>query len=114
GKDTLIGGAGDDTLNGGDGLDTLYGNGGADTFILARDMAHYENEADKKGDTIQDFEDGIDKIHLEGLSFHQLRFAPSENSGTSIKAPSHNDFPEEVLAVLSGIDPNLINGADFV
>jgi len=110
--DTLIGGAGDDILNGGDGLDTLYGNGGADTFVLARSSTIGKDTTDK----IQDFKDSTDKIHLEGLRFHQLGFAYDRALGeTSIKALSDGNFSEEVLAVLQGIDKALVeHGEDFV
>ncbi|MBO1352005.1 MAG: putative Ig domain-containing protein [Hormoscilla sp. GUM202] len=108
GIDTLIGGAGNDTLNGGDGIDTLIGGAGNDTFVLARDMGK---------DTIQDFEDGIDKIHIQlerDLNFNRdLEIAPSGNGGTSIKFTPTSGEPE-ILAILSGIDDGLINGADFV
>ncbi|MBO1348088.1 MAG: M10 family metallopeptidase C-terminal domain-containing protein [Hormoscilla sp. GUM202] len=110
--DTLSGGAGDDILSGGDGLDTLYGNGGADTFVLARSSKIGQDTKD----TIHDFKDSTDKIHLEGkgLRFRDLGFADDKNGGTSIKALSDGNFSEEDLAFLSGIDDGLINGADFV
>ncbi|MEE9454419.1 MAG: M10 family metallopeptidase C-terminal domain-containing protein [Paracoccaceae bacterium] len=65
GDDTLDGGAGNDILRGGLGTDTLTGGSGADMFI-------FRNDRDFSGtssvDLITDFEDGVDKIKLKGLS----------------------------------------------
>ncbi|MEJ7933551.1 calcium-binding protein [Sphingobium sp. AN558] len=55
GRDILLGGAGDDTLFGGDGRDTLTGGIDADLFAYTR----WESEG---GDTITDFESGVDKM----------------------------------------------------
>lgn len=54
GNDLLIGDAGRDRLNGGAGDDTMRGGAGADVFIYTAGR-----------DVIQDFQDNIDKIHLD-------------------------------------------------
>ncbi|MFZ7094081.1 calcium-binding protein [Primorskyibacter sp. 2E233] len=59
GNDHLDGGAGSDFLHGGSGDDTLTGGAGTDTFIF------YDNGGN---DTISDFENGLDRIDLRGLS----------------------------------------------
>ena len=56
GNDTLLGGTGRDRLSGGAGSDVLTGGDGADVFVF--------NEFN--GDMITDFDDGSDKILLQG------------------------------------------------
>ncbi|WP_341367438.1 calcium-binding protein [Yoonia sp. BS5-3] len=55
GADIILGGAGDDVLDGGTGNDLLMGGAGADTFIF--------NGGE---DVIEDFEQGLDTITLDG------------------------------------------------
>lgn len=59
GNDHLEGGAGADLIDGGAGADDLYGGAGADEF-----MFHAANGLDR----IYDFQDGVDHIHLSGVS----------------------------------------------
>lgn len=61
GKDTLEGSSGDDTLLGGNSADRLVGGAGADRFL-------YVSIAEG-GDTIADFETGIDKLLIVGSVF---------------------------------------------
>lgn len=69
--DRLHGGSGDDTLIAHDGNDTLWGGEGADSMFggLGADVFQFK-AANESGttwatmDKIEDFEDGIDKIHL--------------------------------------------------
>ena len=71
--DELYGGEGDDILDGGDGKDSLYGGNGNDIFI--------GRSGDGSGgftgaNIIYDFEDGVDKIRLDGdLSFSNVSIA---------------------------------------
>ncbi|MBI2718625.1 MAG: M10 family metallopeptidase C-terminal domain-containing protein [Rhizobiales bacterium] len=62
GNDILSGGLGNDKLIGGAGNDTLTGGGGADRFI-------YKAVTDSRaaGDTIADYQDGIDRIDLSRI-----------------------------------------------
>lgn len=59
GDDILKGGAGDDILIGGMGADMLWGGSGADTFVY--------NSLAEGGDSLKDFEPGVDKIDLSAL-----------------------------------------------
>lgn len=70
GDDFLLGGPGNDNLRGetgrdilvdGPGRDTMFGGPGADLFIFT---------ADGETDRIQDFEPGIDRIDLSGMTQH--------------------------------------------
>lgn len=67
GSDVLKGGNGDDRLVGGIGDDTLFGGQGTDVFVFKRGT---KTGADK----ICDFENGLDKIEIQGdKSFSDLR-----------------------------------------
>ncbi len=101
-KDTLNGGGGDDTLKGGAGIDRLSGKAGADVFVL---------EVGVGQDLIIDFEDGVDRLGLSGdLSFEHLNIVDlAIYSSTQIYDPVNN----QILAVLSGVEPSLITEADF-
>ncbi|MGD1702936.1 cadherin domain-containing protein [Dapis sp. BLCC M229] len=99
GKDFLDGGKGDDILNGGIGNDTYNGGTGADTFIIGPAMGV---------DVIQDFEDGTDKIKLEGVGFNELDIVNSGGS-TLINVTASG----ETLASISGIDASLVTADDF-
>ncbi len=59
GGDLLAGGIGDDSLTGGFGADTLNGGDGADSFIFI--------SANDRGDLIQDFVAGTDKIDVTAI-----------------------------------------------
>ena len=64
-SDTLYGGAGDDTLDGGAGLDTHYGGEGDDEFALdIHGLLQGHITDDSHADTLKDFGNGNDKIHI--------------------------------------------------
>ena len=64
-NDTLYGGAGDDTLDGGAGLDTHYGGEGDDEFALdIHGLLQGHITDDSHADTLKDFGNGNDKIHI--------------------------------------------------
>ena len=78
GDDTLIGGKGGDRLSGGEGDDRLTGNSGRDQFLF--------NAAENEGtDTITDFQDGRDRIRIEGAEFGDLRLS-------TLSAPGEDDM----------------------
>ncbi|PWR17532.1 hypothetical protein DKG74_21030, partial [Zavarzinia aquatilis] len=58
---TLRGGGGADVLDGGTGSDYLTGGGGADQF-------RFDAAAAFGDDVVQDFQDGIDILNLDGLN----------------------------------------------
>ncbi|MEG4106991.1 calcium-binding protein [Microcoleus sp. S13_C5] len=100
GNDILSGGKGFDTLNGGLGNDILVGGAGNDVFVLGAGLGV---------DTISDFTYFQDTIQLiNGLTFGQLSISPGTD-GTLIRVASSG----EVLASLTGVDPNLIGSEDF-
>ena len=101
GSDNLSGGKGFDTLNGGLGNDNLVGGAGNDLFVLGTRLGV---------DTISDFTNSQDTFQLiNGLTFGQLSISPGTN-GTLITLASSG----EVLASLTGVDPNLIGSEDFI
>ncbi len=100
GNDVLYGGDGDDLLDGGAGSDQLYGNAGIDTFILASGMGL---------DSIYKFENGIDKIQLDDLTFADLLITTS-GANTLIKIAT----TKVTIASLQNINSSLIEATDFI
>ena len=101
GNDILYGGKGSDTLNGGLGNDNLVGSTGKDVFVLGAGLGV---------DTISDFGNRQDTIQLiNGLTFGQLSISSGTN-GTLIRQAGSG----EVLASLTGVEPNLIGSEDFI
>jgi Ca2+-binding RTX toxin-like protein len=73
GRDFLSGGAGADTVDGGTGTDTLYGGTGADRFVFQQGDGN---------DMLRDFQNGTDKMSLQGAGgFGALGFI-AYSSGT--------------------------------
>jgi|GEM_PF-2048201 len=103
GLDTLQEEMGNDTLNGGAGIDSLEGNAGADLFVLKPYFGQ---------DLIVDFEDGTDLLALSGgLSFEQLNVVElSIYDSIGI----YDDSSNQIIAVLNGVEANLITEADFI
>jgi T5SS/PEP-CTERM-associated repeat protein len=98
GDDIFTGGDGDDLLSGGAGADVLTGGGGADIFALGT------------ADIFSDFEDGTDLIGLEaGMEYSDLLIQGADG-GTTIALQASGD----ILAMLNGITPNLLDQSDFV
>jgi len=97
GSDFLIGGSGRDVLAGGRGNDTLIGGTGRDVFVLASNSGT---------DIIRDFEEGTDRIGLDGqLQFGSLTLNSSRNSLQIL-------LGRKVLAELQGVSELQAN--DFV
>lgn len=108
GKDKLLGGEGDDKLAGGKGNDLLVGGGGSDRITCAqgRDIVMLERDQFAR-DVIRDFADRQDKLALaKGTPFSKLRFE-QKGSNTIVS------FRKEQLAVLLGVEANVITIADF-
>ena len=91
-SDIIIGGDGDDLIDGMGGADVLEGGSGADVFKM-HSWAY-------GGDTIADFESGVDKIDLSNYSFfdsglgasRDLTFADLSWDGAVLTVPS--GYPE--------------------
>jgi len=87
GNDTLLGGGGDDRLNAGGGSDRLIGGTGNDSLTggTGADVFVFETFTTNEVDTIKDFEDGIDKIEMQGVSggYGALTISETTISGKS-------------------------------
>jgi len=92
GDDLVIGGSGSDVLTGGLGADTLTGGGGADVFVFAA--------AREGGDTITDFDAGLDHLQLSATNFGT---ATPLLSGTGGVAAITGTAAGAVLAYDSGV-----------
>lgn len=104
GRDTLVGGAGDDMLFGGDREDIHTGGSGSDQFI-------FNFVLDEGGDTITDFEDGLDTIVLLNSGFSDV----SEFNLTQVGADTVISFDNGNLGlVLQGVDIATLDNSDFV
>jgi len=70
GNDVLDGGVGGDLLDGGAGLDRLEGGAGWDRLTggLGADVFVFRSFVATEMDVITDFQDGIDRIELAGLT----------------------------------------------
>ncbi len=77
GDDVLRGGDGEDTLSGGDGNDSLYGEGNDDVLFGGRGADVFYFSATGGGnDAIYDFEVGIDRIVVDGVSYGDITITP--------------------------------------
>ncbi|MFZ1413186.1 MAG: sialate O-acetylesterase [Defluviicoccus sp.] len=101
GDDSIYGEAGNDTFEGGAGLDYIFSGSGADVARLLRGSGV---------DKWMDFQDGVDKIDLNGLAFSQLsfRYDPTWNY-THIQDSSGNS-----MLLLKNIKVNQVTSADFI
>ncbi|RMF67703.1 MAG: calcium-binding protein [Cyanobacteria bacterium J069] len=110
GNDTLIGGNGDDLLKGGAGADILTGGAGSDRF----EIKYKPNKPGYRfADIITDFQDGVDKLKLDDVSFSNLQIVQGSGSfanDTLIQLSGTG----KTLAVLQGIDASRITATDFV
>lgn len=98
GGDFLSGGNGRDTVDGGTGSDTLYGGAGADRFVFQQGDGV---------DSLRDFQNGLDRISLEGAgSYGALTFITASN-GTWV------DYGNGQV-LLNGISRGLLNASDFL
>jgi Ca2+-binding RTX toxin-like protein len=94
----INGGRGRDTLTGGEGDDTLIGGSDKDTFVFS--------EISGTNNVITDYQDGVDKIGLDGYSFDDVTVA--NDAGSTLIST------EDWSVVLDGIDFTLITEVDFV
>ncbi len=102
--DRLFGGNGDDQLFAGEGNSILTGGDGADQFWIVG------GEIPAAGNTITDFQAGVDTIGLgAGFAFTDLAIAQTGND-TTIKLKAD----DSLLATLTSVDAKTISIADFV
>jgi len=108
-NDTLIGGSGNDYLLGDFGVDLLTGGSGADTFLLRTDTNFGVTNL-ALADLITDFNPNEgDRIGVVGnINFSDLLFTTS-GSDTQIKLNSG-----DILGLVQGISPQVVQGATFV
>lgn len=106
GDDTLNGGKDNDILNGGDGADVLAPNQGNDTLSGGAGADRFDFQVTDGSNVITDFENGLDKISLSGVTFDQLAIA-QVGSDTQITTGS-------LAITLKGIASSTINSADFL
>lgn len=112
GADVIYGDDGTDRIDGGTGNDDLYGGGAdgvKDTFIFTVAATSFGR------DTIHDFEDGIDRIQINGFA----DFAAATAGGMTISNDSNGDtivkFTGPIATItLLGMDQSQITAADFV
>ncbi|MCW5750302.1 MAG: FecR domain-containing protein [Alphaproteobacteria bacterium] len=101
GNDTLMGGEGDDVLNGGFGADELWGGAGADTFFYDAPLF--------AGDTIMDFDSGVDKIQLTRTTFGNTAMAfGSLTLGLNFEVVAEYDGTNGTSTNAIGSKPNFI------
>lgn len=106
--DSFSGGQGDDLLAGGGGADKLTGGEGADIFAFERGDG---GDALSLADLITDFEEGVDKIGLaDGLVFSDLTVGVNATGSSVVEVTDTG----EILAVVDGITPNLLDEQDFL
>ncbi|MGB5900252.1 MAG: choice-of-anchor D domain-containing protein [Geitlerinemataceae cyanobacterium] len=106
GDDTLYGGKDNDVLNGGEGADILAGNLGDDTLSGGADADRFDFQVTDGNNVITDFEDGTDKIGLQGVTFDQLTIA-QVGSDTQITTGS-------LAITLKGVTSSTIDATDLV
>jgi glycerophosphoryl diester phosphodiesterase len=103
-NDFLSGGDGDDSLFAGKGGNTLYGGAGADKFYLT------SGGLPTSANTIGDFEVGIDKMLILGVSgvsdFTKVNLT-QQGTDTLVKAGGKD------LALLTGIGSSTLNASSF-
>ncbi|MCB9994383.1 MAG: M10 family metallopeptidase C-terminal domain-containing protein [Hyphomicrobiaceae bacterium] len=106
GDDSLHGGADADTLVGGKGDDDLFGDAGADIFAFGR------NAGD---DFVHDFEDGSDKIDLQGFGFATKKQALSHffEVGSANNDKVGFEF-KGTFVLIKGVDLGDIGAGDLV
>ncbi len=103
GGDTLNGLAGSDTLIGGSGLDVLIGGTEADVFVFSDTGAGYGD------DVVQDFEDGIDVLHFQGVDSVQVNDVGA-NAQVTMYDAGGNILDTVVLLNVAG----LVDASDYV
>jgi len=119
--DELYGEDGDDILDGGDGKDRLYGGNGNDIFIGRPGDG---SDGFVTTNVLYDFEDGVDKIRLEGgLNFSNLSITQGTKGSFSVGGYTfHYDYRNhtlvkagsEYLFTITNTQHNTLTSEDFI
>ena len=119
--DELYGEDGDDIIDGGDGKDRLYGGNGNDIFIGRPGDG---SDGFLTTNVLYDFEDGVDKIRLEGgLNFSNLSITQGTKGSVTVAGYTiHYDFRNhtlvkagsEYLFTITDIQHNTLTSEDFI
>jgi Ca2+-binding RTX toxin-like protein len=103
GNDRLYGGAGNDILVGGRGNDRLTGGSGADRFEFRRGDGR---------DVITDFQNGVDRIELDGFSGSQL--SAILNGARQVGQNVVLDLPSNGRITLENFQLSQLDRSDFL
>ena len=119
--DELYGEDGDDIIDGGDGKDRLYGGNGNDIFIGRPGDG---SDGFLTTNVLYDFEDGVDKIRLEGgLNFSNLSITQGTKGSVTVAGYTfHYDFRNhtlvkagsEYLFTITDTQHNTLTSEDFI
>ncbi|MBU1811486.1 MAG: hypothetical protein KKI10_00415 [Alphaproteobacteria bacterium] len=103
GHDSIIGGDGNDTLYSGLGFDTMTGGAGNDVFVVRGYDARYPN-ADLEP-TITDFQDGVDRIAIEGVTADQIAgiLATQQSLSGRVGVTINVDGPKPATITVLGV-----------
>lgn len=107
GNDLLLGGAGADQITAGAGNDQLFGGTGNNRLTGGKGRDRFGLEPGAGRSLITDFQNGQDRLGLVGFSFNELEVT---QRGRNAVIRSGNDL----LAILSGVQPNQLTKADFI
>ncbi|MCP3969873.1 MAG: hypothetical protein GY717_06075, partial [Rhodobacteraceae bacterium] len=100
----ITGNAGDNVLDGAWGNDTLIGGAGDDTLIGGHHGDHFLVGGGSGHDRVEDFEAGLDRIHIEGYDF--------AGSGGD---PARADFMSQNAQIVDETDMHIdLGGGDTV
>ena len=102
GNDILRGGGGMDTLLDGSGADRLSGGLGSDVFVFG---------IDGDVDRVLDFEDGLDRVELSGLSFAALSIQDMANGNVRIDYAGDRLIMRDADGTLDAAD---LTASDFI
>ncbi|WP_430437029.1 M10 family metallopeptidase C-terminal domain-containing protein [Oceanibaculum nanhaiense] len=108
GLDSISGGAGNDTLYAGLGTDTMTGGSGSDVFVVRGYDAR--NPGALLRPTITDFEDGFDRIAIQGVSDIEavLNTQTAIDGGVTLTV----DGPRPAIITVMGV--STLDTGDFV
>jgi len=109
GDDTIIGSVLGDVINGGAGNDIIQGRGGDDVITGGSGTDWFWFETNNGVDTIADFTVGEDKL-VVGSSLSSINlYYYDGGASTLVEFDGGSTY-----AILTGVDPTLITGSDFL